>query len=124
MSYEQAIKHFKNHREDKFYQECGGSTSMFIDKTIQLTDFQRFINRVRRCGGIWESEDIYFSQMRDEYSAAFYPKYPEHTCGDYVLVENWVAKTIWLYAPNASEFGAVKKQYNNWNEIWSDFKTI
>lgn len=121
MSYSQYMKHWKNHRKDKYYQQCGGSTSMFIEEKI-LTDMDRFKNRVKNCEGIWESDNVYFYRMRDGYYADYKPKYPEKSCGDYTIYENPLQHKIFLYALNATEFGTIKKEYSNWNEVWADFK--
>lgn len=47
-----------------------------------FTDFQRII---RSIGGVWNSENVYFSQTRDSYVAAFKPQYPTSTQQDMLI---------------------------------------
>lgn len=42
-----------------------------------MTNFKIFKELVRKRGGIWASDDVYFSQFRDGYSAAYKPSYPD-----------------------------------------------
>lgn len=41
-----------------------------------MTEFKSFIKAVREIGGKWASDDVYFFQMRDGYSATYKPEYP------------------------------------------------
>lgn len=56
--------------------------------------FRDFKDSVRRQGGIWASEDVYFSQFRDGYSAAYQPEYPERSERDCTIGFNWL-KNAW-----------------------------
>lgn len=42
-----------------------------------MITFKTFKQYIRRLQGCWASDNVYFSQMRDTYSAAYLPKYPE-----------------------------------------------
>ena len=44
--------------------------------------FKEFKNTVRAKGGIWASNDVYFSQLRDGYTAAYLPAYPQQSPKD------------------------------------------
>ena len=55
-----------------------------------MTGF-KFIQRVvKGKGGIWSSDDVYFSQTRDTYEAAYLPKYPEKSDYDQTISINHV----------------------------------
>lgn len=81
-----------------------------------MQGFKQFMNDVRALGGPWASDDVYFTQMRDEYSADYRPEYPASThkdmlirdirrwgCtipGNYMLVSYWQDADKWhaMYA--------------------------
>ena len=50
-----------------------------------MSDFKNFKNKVKALGGVWASEDTYFSQTRDEYCAEYRPSYPSSTNRDMIL---------------------------------------
>lgn len=60
------------------------------------SDFHNFKNNVREKGGIWASDDVYFSQFRDGFSATYKPKYPEHSPDDCSISYNW-QEDKWTY---------------------------
>lgn len=45
--------------------------------------FKQFKSLIINIGGVFATEDVYYSQMRDIYSAAYLPKYPEYSSGGY-----------------------------------------
>ncbi len=47
-----------------------------------MSDFKWFKHAIRAKGGIWASNDVYFSQLRDGYTAAYLPAYPEQSPKD------------------------------------------
>lgn len=51
-----------------------------------MSDFKEFKDLVLSLPGVWqESKNVYFSQMRDGYLAAYKPSYPEGTKKDMTL---------------------------------------
>lgn len=50
-----------------------------------MTGFKYFQKIVREKGGIWSTDDVYFSQFKDSYQAAYLPGYPEKTPLDQVI---------------------------------------
>lgn len=48
-------------------------------------DFKQFISDIRKIDGVWESDDVYFSQMRDGYSASYKPNYPDNCINDMII---------------------------------------
>lgn len=50
-----------------------------------MGNFKDFRNDIKRSGGIWASDDVYFSQHRDGYSAAYKPNYPSDSKEDRVI---------------------------------------
>lgn len=42
-----------------------------------MSRFKNFQDNVKNIGGVWSGDDVYFSQMRDGYSASYKPKYPD-----------------------------------------------
>lgn len=47
-----------------------------------MGDFKAFQGNIRRKGGIWASEDVYFCQTRDYYIADYRPNYPKFSDAD------------------------------------------
>lgn len=47
-----------------------------------MTDFKYYQSYIKSLGGIWASNDVYFAQMRDMYTAAYLPRYPERSDKD------------------------------------------
>ena len=58
--------------------------------------FGDFKSAVRRKGGIWASDDVYFTQYRDGYSASYKPEWPEHSKADCAWAYNWL-KDEWRF---------------------------
>lgn len=50
-----------------------------------MTYFKVFQNDIKNIGGVWGGNDIYFSQMKDGYSATYKPKYPDSCIEDMVI---------------------------------------
>lgn len=50
-----------------------------------MGNFKDFKSSVKKKGGIWASDDVYFSQFRDGYSAAYKPNYPQDSAEDQVI---------------------------------------
>ena len=71
MSYEQAIKHSKNHRKDRFYQQCSGPThepsepmSAGLMRNLELTSIRRIAEEtteypiyIKPCGCVYVCVD-------------------------------------------------------------------
>ena len=55
-----------------------------------MTGFKYFQRVVKGKGDIWSSNDVYFSQTRDTYQAAYLPKYPEKSDKDKTITCNHV----------------------------------
>ena len=47
--------------------------------------FKQFQEDIRLIYPIWRSEDVYFSQTRDSYSAEYRPKYPDYCTDDMII---------------------------------------
>ena len=47
-----------------------------------MITFKTFKQYIKRLQGYWTSDNVYFTQMRDMYSAAYLPKYPEKSQED------------------------------------------
>lgn len=50
-----------------------------------MSNFKQFQKDVRFIYPIWRSEDVYFSQMRDSYSAEYRPKYQDYCTDDMII---------------------------------------
>lgn len=50
-----------------------------------ITNFEQFKRNIRALGGAWESDGVYFSQMKDGYYADFRPKYPKRSLDDMTI---------------------------------------
>ena len=50
-----------------------------------MSNFKMFQQNIKALGGIWQSEDVYFSQFRDGYSAAYKPNYPKKSINDKLI---------------------------------------
>lgn len=50
-----------------------------------MTNFKKFKNDIKNIGGVWNTDDVYFSQMRDGYSASYQPKYPDGCTEDMII---------------------------------------
>ncbi len=47
-----------------------------------MSHFKEFKVCIRAKGGKWASKDVYFSQLKDGYTAAYLPNYPEKSEDD------------------------------------------
>lgn len=47
--------------------------------------FETFKRAVKALGGKWASDDVYFTQMRDGYSAGYKPEYPKNSNADMTI---------------------------------------
>ena len=61
-----------------------------------MNSFAIFKKNVREKGGIWASNDVYFTQYRDGYSASYIPRWPEHSPEDCSISYNWITDK-WTY---------------------------
>jgi len=61
-----------------------------------FSGFKDFIRNVREKGGIWASEDVYFAQFRDGFSASYRPEFPERSAEDCAINYSWI-KDEWTY---------------------------
>ena len=52
-----------------------------------MSDFKCFKSAVRAKGGKWASNDVYFSQLKDGYTAAYLPQYPQKSKQDDAIYE-------------------------------------
>ena len=50
-----------------------------------MSNFKEFQAAVKRIGGPFASDSVYFSQMRNQYSAAYKPEYPAASGKDIVI---------------------------------------
>lgn len=51
-----------------------------------MSNFKKFQNDILSLPGIWRNKkDIYFSQMKDGYSAAYKPQYPNSSNADKII---------------------------------------
>ena len=50
------------------------------------SDLKNFKRAIKALGGKWASDDVYFSQMRDGYSAGYKPAYPK-CCNDDMTIQ-------------------------------------
>jgi hypothetical protein len=50
-----------------------------------MSKFKEFINSITWLGGVWSSNDVYFSQQRDQYAADYRPKYPDCSPDDMTI---------------------------------------
>ena len=41
-----------------------------------MSKFKDFQNEIKEINNVWNSENVFFTQMRDGYSASYTPKYP------------------------------------------------
>ena len=62
------------------------------ERMMAYSGFSQFKSAVRDRGGVWASSDVYFSQFRDSYTAAYLPAYPksstEDTSIDFCHIDN------------------------------------
>ena len=58
--------------------------------------FRGFKEMVKSKGGVWNSDDVYFTQFRDGWSASYIPKYPEYSSEDQAISYNWFSR-LWKY---------------------------
>lgn len=61
-----------------------------------ILGFYTFKKSIREKGGIWQSDDVHFTQFRDGYSALYNPNYPEHSELDCAISYNWITDK-WTY---------------------------
>lgn len=66
-----------------------------MNSRISLYDFKEIIHNK---GGIWASDDVYFTQFMDGYGATYKPNFPNHTKDDCAISYNWI-KDMWNYIP-------------------------
>lgn len=50
-----------------------------------MSNFKQFRNDIKNIGDVWSGNDVYFNQMRDCYSAAYRPNYPESCTKDMII---------------------------------------
>lgn len=50
-----------------------------------MTKFKEFQNDIKSIGNVWSGNSVYFSQMKDGYSAAYKPKYPDGCTEDMII---------------------------------------
>lgn len=50
-----------------------------------MTNFKQFQNDIKNIGNIWSSNDVYFMQTKDSYSATFKPYYPSSSTRDMII---------------------------------------
>lgn len=50
-----------------------------------MSDFKQFRTMIKSIGGVWNGDDVYFSQMRDGYSASYKPNYPKYCTKDMII---------------------------------------
>lgn len=58
-----------------------------LTKEMQKSNFQMFKLGIHRIGGVFAGEDVYFSQMKDVYSAAYKPDYPNDSIKDISITQ-------------------------------------
>ncbi len=51
-----------------------------------MSKFKDFQNKIKEINNVWNSEHVFFNQMRDGYSASYKPKYPEY-CNDDMIIQ-------------------------------------
>ena len=66
--------------------------------------FHSFKQMVRERGGVWYSRDVYFTQFRDGWSAAYMPDYPLRSSEDQAISYNWLSKA-WHYTGTGQNNG-------------------
>lgn len=74
-----------------------------------ISEFSIFKNSIREKGGIWASDDVYFTQYRDGYSASYKPYFPEHSVEDCAISYNWLTDE-WTYMTPEIYDAAYKKE--------------
>lgn len=57
-----------------------------------MSDFKWFKSAVRARGGKWASNDVYFSQLKDGYTAAYLPQYPQKSKQDEAIYSYGLVK--------------------------------
>lgn len=50
-----------------------------------MSKFTMFQYKIKNIGGVWASNDVYFMQTRDSYSAAYKPCYPKSSPRDMII---------------------------------------
>lgn len=50
-----------------------------------MSDFKQFQNNIKSIGNVWNGNDVYFSQMKDGYSATYKPNYPDGCTKDMII---------------------------------------
>ena len=50
-----------------------------------MSKFKDFQNEIKEINNIWNSENVFFTQMRDGYSASYRPKYPGYCNEDMII---------------------------------------
>ena len=51
-----------------------------------MSKFKDFQNKIKEINNVWNGEHVFFTQMRDGYSASYKPKYPE-SCNDDMIIQ-------------------------------------
>ena len=50
-----------------------------------MSKFKDFQNEIKEINNVWNSENVFFTQMRDGYSASYRPKYPGYCNEDMII---------------------------------------
>ena len=50
-----------------------------------MTNFKQFKSDIKKIGKMWNTDNVYYSQMRDGYSVSYKPKYPESCINDMII---------------------------------------
>lgn len=76
--------------------------------------FKIFRETVLQLGGVWASNDVYFSQFADGYMAAYLPAYPEEDeQRDRVISFSWPGQLWSIDGKDADAVGAHSCAYND-----------
>lgn len=76
--------------------------------------FKIFRETVLQLGGVWASNDVYFSQFADGYMAAYLPAYPEEDeQRDRVISFSWPGQLWSIDGKDADVVGAHSCAYND-----------
>ena len=52
--------------------------------------YSEFKQNVLSRGGIWTTDDVYFTQFRDGYGASYQPSFPNRDVSDCAVSYNWL----------------------------------
>ena len=53
---------------------------------VVMNKFKDFKDKIKEISNTWNSENVFFNQMRDGYSASYRPKYPKY-CNDDMTIQ-------------------------------------